>query len=91
MAKRQSSGGKIPEDVRPTFDTVSKMVDDFCRQHLNDEYAVLCRTLTEQLARKRPSPLLSGKLNTWACAIIRTIESSLLYSPLLYTVCLDAA
>ena len=37
------------------------LVEGFCRQHLNDEYAALCRKLTEKLARKRPSPLLSGK------------------------------
>ena len=30
------------------------MIDQFCREHLNDEYAVLCRKLAEKLARKRP-------------------------------------
>lgn len=49
------------------------MTDQFCREHLNDEYAELCRRLTEKLARKRPSPLLSGKPTTWACGIVRTI------------------
>jgi uncharacterized protein DUF6398 len=73
MTKRQNGGGKIPEDVQSVFDVISKMVDDFCRDHLNDEYAILCRTLTEKLARKRPSPLVSGKPNTWACGIVRTI------------------
>ena len=33
----------------------------------------MCRKLTEKLARKRPSPLLSGKPATWACGIVRTI------------------
>lgn len=70
---KKSAGGKISDDVQPVFDVVSRMVDDFCRDHLNDEYAVLCRKLTEKLARKRPSPLVSGKPNTWACGIIRTI------------------
>ena len=37
------------------------LIDQFCREHLNDEYAVLCRKLAEKLARKRPSPLLHGK------------------------------
>ena len=37
MAKRQSSGGKIPEDVRPTFDTISKMVDVEFTWDGNDE------------------------------------------------------
>lgn len=70
---KKSAGGRIPEDVQSVFDGISKMVDDFCRDHLNEEYAVLCRKLTEKLARKRPSPLVSGKPNTWACGIIRTI------------------
>ena len=49
------------------------MTDAFCREHLNDEYAMLCRNLAATLARKRPSPLLRGQLETWACGIIRTI------------------
>ena len=49
------------------------LIDQFCREHLNDEYAGLCRKLAEKLARKRPSPLVSGKPNTWACGIVRTI------------------
>ncbi len=49
------------------------MIDQFCRDHLNEEYAALCRKLAEKLARKRPSPLISGKPNTWACGIVRTI------------------
>jgi hypothetical protein len=47
--------------------------DAFCREHLNEEYAVLCRRLVEKLARKRPSPLLHGKPETWASGIVRTI------------------
>jgi hypothetical protein len=49
------------------------MIDRFCRDHLNEEYAGLCRALAEKLARKRPSPLLGGRPNTWACGIVRTI------------------
>src|SRR5690606_12136650 len=49
------------------------MTDGFCRQHLNDEYADLCRELAGKLARKRPSPLLSGRPEGWACGIVRTI------------------
>ena len=52
---------------------ISGLVDAFCRKHLNEEYAGLCRQLTEKLARKRPSPLVSGRPNTWACGIVRTI------------------
>ena len=49
------------------------LIDQFCREHLNEEYAGLCRKLAEKLARKRPSPLASGKPQTWACGIVRTI------------------
>jgi len=53
--------------------TIIGLIDQFCGEHLNDEYAALCRKLAEKLARKRPSPLLSGKPNTWASGIVRTI------------------
>ena len=49
------------------------LIEQFCREHLNEEYAGLCRKLAEKLARKRPSPLASGKPQTWACGIVRTI------------------
>ena len=49
------------------------LIEQFCREHLNDDYAALCRKLAEKLARKRPSPLVSGKPNAWACGIVRTI------------------
>ncbi len=54
-------------------DEIAGLVDAFCREHLNEEYAELCRRLTEKLARKRPSPLVSGKPAAWACGIVRTI------------------
>ena len=61
------------DEVNGVLGLIVGMTDQFCREHLNDEYAVLCRKLAEKLARKRPSPLLSGKPNTWACGIVRTI------------------
>ncbi len=61
------------KDVKPVLDSIQGIVEDFCREYLNDEYADLCRRLTEKLSRKRPSPLLRGKPKTWACGIIRTI------------------
>lgn len=73
MAKRKKAATGIADEVQPAFDEIAGMVDAFCREHLNDEYAELCRKLTEKLARKRPSPLVSGKPATWACGIVRTI------------------
>lgn len=59
--------------MRPVFDEIASVVVAFCKEHLNAEYAALCRKLTEKLARKRPSLLVSGKPATWACGIVRTI------------------
>ncbi len=49
------------------------LIDQFCKEHLNEEYAVLCRKLAEKLGRKRPSPLLHGSPNTWVSGIIRAV------------------
>jgi hypothetical protein len=49
------------------------LIDQFCREHLNEEYAVLCRKMAEKLARKRPSPLLHGSPNAWASGIVRAV------------------
>ena len=52
---------------------VVQMTDAFCKQFLNEEYAEACRKMARMLARKRPSPLLRGKLDAWASGILRTI------------------
>jgi len=52
---------------------IAELLNQFCKKHLNEEYAVLCRKLAEKLARKRPSPLLSGSPNAWASGIVRAI------------------
>ena len=63
----------IPAAVQPAYGSIVALTDSFCREHLNDEYQALCRKLAGVLARKRPSPLLSGKADSWACGIVRVI------------------
>jgi hypothetical protein len=70
MADRTPNPEKAKQHA---VEEISGLVDAFCRKHLNEEYAELSRSLVEKLARKRPSPLVSGKPNTWACGIVRTI------------------
>ena len=60
-------------EVKAIVGELIEMTDAFCKEFLNEEYAELCRKLAETLARKRPSPLRQGKLETWACGIVRTI------------------
>lgn len=72
--KRQpSKEPPIPTTVHPAYDVIVGLTDAFCREHLNEEYEVMCRRLAGALARKRPSPLVNGKPETWACGIVRTI------------------
>jgi len=68
-----ASGRSASGEAKTIAEELMKMTDSFCKEFLNDEYADLCRKLAETLARKRPSPLLQGRLETWACGIVRTI------------------
>lgn len=61
------------EEQDEAVQVVIGLLDQFCKEHLNEEYAVLCRKLAEKLGRKRPSPLLHGSPNAWASGIVRAV------------------
>ena len=67
---------KVPKTMQPLFDTVSGLIDQFCRTHLNEEYSLVSRGLAAALCRKRPSPLAKGKPEQWACACVYAIGSA---------------
>jgi hypothetical protein len=71
--ERGRSAPNVPQAIRPVYDAIVALTDEFCGNHLNEEYAGLCREMAATLARKRPSPLLQGKPVSWACGIIRTV------------------
>jgi tetratricopeptide (TPR) repeat protein len=60
----------VPKKMRDTFETVTKITDEFCRQHLDEEYAELAREMTATLSRKRPSPLERGRAKSWAAGVL---------------------
>jgi hypothetical protein len=64
---------KVPAALRTVFDEIVAITDDFCAEHLDDEYARLSRSLTAKLTRKRPSPLARGDRRIWAAGIVNTI------------------
>jgi hypothetical protein len=66
MAKKES----VPDTMKPTYMTIVSLIDAMCNEHLNSEYAELAQSLAAKLARKRPPPLLQGRPETWACAIL---------------------
>jgi hypothetical protein len=59
--------------AREAHDRIVALIDAFCEEHLDEEYAAVCRELAGVLARKRPSPLTRGMPESWACGIVRVI------------------
>ena len=63
----------VPQAMQNIYAGIVRLTDSFCQQYLNDEYAALCRSLAAALARKRPSPLMRGQPEIWACGIIHAL------------------
>ena len=68
MPRKKSEA--VPSAVEPAHSAIIKLIDTICTQHLNGEYAALAQRLTATLARKRPSPIMRGKPEIWAWAIL---------------------
>lgn len=67
--------GSVPKATSALYEKVTSITDAFCQEHLDPEYAQLCRKLTAALCRKRPSPLTQGKIEIWAAAVIYALGS----------------
>jgi hypothetical protein len=61
---------EIPKAARPVAEEIIKITDGVCAKLLDAEYALLARQVVAKLARKRPSPLLSGRRATWAGGVV---------------------
>jgi hypothetical protein len=59
---------RIPKAMAEKFAAITTLTDAFCAQHLNEEYRRMIHRVVGALARKRPSPLSSGKVSVWAAA-----------------------
>jgi hypothetical protein len=64
---------KVPRALQVKFGEITAITDAFATEHLNDEYRQLIRYAVAALCRKRPSPVASGKANTWACGVTHAI------------------
>jgi Domain of unknown function (DUF6398) len=56
--------------MRKRYEAITEITDQFCQQHLNNEYADLSRKMAAALSRMRPSPLESGRARSWAAGIV---------------------
>jgi hypothetical protein len=61
---------RIPVAIRPIAEQVIKLTDQVCADLLDEEYAGLARQVVAKLARKRLSPLQSGRAATWAGGVL---------------------
>ena len=74
MARRKCfQSTEAPAEARLRYETITGLTDAFCERYLNDEYAMMCRRLATELARKQPTPLKRGRAEVWACGIVPTI------------------
>jgi len=62
------------EALQQRIDELISMTSKFCNEHIDAEYAELCKLMIEKLGRKRSvKPLATGRLNIWAAAVVYTI------------------
>lgn len=64
---------KVPNAIETEFIELLKIIEKFCQEKLNKEYFNLSISLATKIARKRPTPLSSGQINTWAASIIHAL------------------
>ena len=71
-----TKNANIPKTMSTRYVEIAQIIEKFCDEKLNEEYKDICLRALAKLCRKRPSPLTSGKAQTWACGIVYAIGSS---------------
>lgn len=61
------------EKLKKRVETITNLVDAFCKEKLNEDYFVILQKVIAKLSRKRPSPLLRGKEAIWAAGIVHAV------------------
>lgn len=59
--------------MRAKVDALMESIDGFCDRHLNAGYRQQIHAAVCALARKRPSPLLSGREASWCAGVVHAI------------------
>jgi len=66
---------RVPKKMQAKFEEIVTITDRVCQEYLDEEYAQLARYATAALCRKRPSPLVRGGVDIWACGIVYALGS----------------
>ena len=74
--KRMVSSMSVPKAMQNKYDEIAPLISEFCIEYLDKEYLALCLRLLVKLCRKRPSPLLAGRDNTWAAGVVYAIAAN---------------
>ena len=72
---RTARSERVPVKMRAKFEDIVALTDEFCQERLNEEYRQVVREATAALCRKRPSPLVRGRIDIWACGIVLAVGS----------------
>ncbi|MCF6768540.1 DUF6398 domain-containing protein [Thiotrichales bacterium 19S11-10] len=64
---------KVPNAIQEKFTEIVNTLNNICNEKLDNHYYELSLKLTTKIARKRPSPLLSGRARTWAAGIVHAL------------------
>lgn len=66
---------RVPAKLQQRYTSIVSLTDAVCREHLNEEYAAICRKMAAALCRKRPSPLAGSQAASWAGGIAYAVGS----------------
>lgn len=61
----------IPE-LQPALEEIVDLTDEFCREHLNEEYRQLCSEMAIELAELE-APINKGRPASWASGIVHAL------------------
>ena len=71
-----TKGANVPKQMSARYIEIAEIIEKFRDEKLNAEYKDICLKALAKLCRKRPSPLASGKANTWACGIVYAVGAN---------------
>lgn len=67
---------KVPAALRERVESLMARIDPFCVEHLDNDYRDLIHAALAALARKRPSPLLTGREPSWCAGVVHAIGTT---------------
>jgi len=65
--------GRVPLALQPKLNSLMAAIEPFVAERLNPEYRQLIQSVLGALARKRPSPLLTGREPSWCAGIVHAV------------------